>query len=141
MYAQTELGYELVVGSRYLDQATVRRLPSRGVISRGAMGISHLLLRQSRQLTDPMSGFFIVDRRYVKGLAPLSNRCKLLLYVLATHEMLRMIEVPFSFEERGRGESKTVNFGPGFIFYYLIEVLTYFKMSPADPRFEREDQG
>ena len=141
MYAQTQLGYELVVGCRYHGKAAVHRYPSRGVISRGAMGLSHLLLSWSRQLKDPMSGFFLTERRYVEKLIPLNNRCKLLLYVLATNKDLRTIEVPYSFEERAHGESKTVNPGFGFIFRYLIEILTYFKISPSDPRYERSGRN
>lgn len=137
LYAQTQIGYELVVASRYRDQSNVRRFPSRGLISRGAMGLSHLLLRWSRRLTDPMSGYFLTERDYVVGLTPLSNRCKLLLYVLATHPHLRVFEVPYSFEERVEGKSKTITLGTGFILRYLIEILTYFKMSSADPRFDR----
>jgi len=138
MYSRVQIGYELVVGSRYRSQSTVRRLPSRGLISRGAMGLSHLLLPWSRRLTDPMSGFFLTKRHYVERLTPLSNRCKLLLYVLATHRNIRTTEVPYSFEERALGESKTIDHGIGFIFRYLVEILTYFKMTSPDPAFERD---
>jgi dolichol-phosphate mannosyltransferase len=129
-------GYDVVVGSRYLPNARLQRSSDRGLISRGAMFIGYALLPYARTLSDPMSGFFVAERKLLADLQPLSNRCKLLLYILATHRGIRTAEVPYIFADRMAGQSKTLGAGSSFIIKYLIEVATYMKIrGDEDPRF------
>jgi len=132
-------GYDIVVGSRYADGASVRRRPERGVISRGAMMVAHFLLPVSNRILDPLSGFFVARRDLVTDLRRLRGRCKLLLFILSVHKDARVTEVGFEFGERSNGHSKTVDVGLSFIVRYLIEVITYMKVrSSGDRRFVSE---
>ena len=132
-------GSDIVVGSRYVLGASVRRRPERGVISRGAMIVAHFLLPVSNRILDPLSGFFVARKGLITDLKPLRGRCKLLLFVLSVHKDARVAEVGFEFEERSNGHSKTVNLGLAFIVRYLVEVITYMKVrSPGDRRFVGE---
>lgn len=140
MYSKIRTGFDVVSASRYVNFAQVTRLPYRGLISRGAMQLTHALLRPSRLLTDPMSGFFLARRNLVAKLVPLSNRCKLLLYILVTHRNVKVAEVPYGFQERTLGKSKTVGPDFSFILNFLIEVITYFKMKDCDTRYISEPQ-
>lgn len=129
LYSRIMNGGQVVSASRHMTTSEIHRTSYRGLISRGAMMISYALLSNTRSLTDPMSGFFLTWKRYVSDLSPLTNRCKLLLYVLATHADLQCIEVPYGFEERRSGSSKTVGPSPNFMIRFLVEILTYYKLS------------
>jgi dolichol-phosphate mannosyltransferase len=99
---------ELAVGTRYAaggssDAFSARRLQ----ISRFATQVARALL--GVDLSDPMSGFFMLRREVLERLAPrLSTQgFKLLLDVVVTAgDTLRIAELPFEFRERQRGESK-----------------------------------
>jgi dolichol-phosphate mannosyltransferase len=132
-------GYDIAIGSRYVNGARVRRRPERGVVSRGAMVLAHLLLPISNQIRDPMSGFFIARKNLITDLRLMRGRCKLLLFILSVHKDARVSEVGFEFEERSRGHSKTVAADLTFIPRYVIEVMTYMKVrNSRDPRFVSE---
>jgi dolichol-phosphate mannosyltransferase len=99
---------DLVVASRLCqdsradDFGAARRLLSRGstVLAR------RLFARELRDVTDPMSGFFLV-RRSGLDLAALKPRgFKILLEILVRARTLRVAEVPFEFGTRHSGESK-----------------------------------
>ena len=60
-------GRDLVIASRYNGGKSVR-LPLRGLISRAATFICHVALPTTVRVKDPLSGFFIVRRKYVSVL-------------------------------------------------------------------------
>ena len=99
---------DIVVGSRYqaggsADALTQSRL--RG--SRWAIAITRSLL--GTELSDPMSGYFMMRREAVEGLAPsLSTQgFKILLdIVLSARGRLRVVELPYRFRPRFHGRSK-----------------------------------
>jgi dolichol-phosphate mannosyltransferase len=100
---------DLVVASRYLyggSSAGLSRQRSR--VSRGSNALVRLLL--GIDLTDPMSGHFMIRRDIFETLAPRlsSQGFKILLDILATgrRNRLRTVELPSSFRERQHGESK-----------------------------------
>ena len=79
----------------------------RSRVSRGSNAIVRLLL--GIELTDPMSGHFMIRREAVEALAPAlsSQGFKILLDILATARgKLRTVELPSTFRERQHGESK-----------------------------------
>jgi dolichol-phosphate mannosyltransferase len=99
---------DLVVASRYLDGATAAALSSqRSRVSRWSnLLVRHLL---GIELTDPMSGHFMIRRDAFEALAPAisSQGFKILLDMLATAGgTLRTIELPSYFRRRQHGESK-----------------------------------
>jgi dolichol-phosphate mannosyltransferase len=99
---------DVVVASRYLSGGSSAGLSKqRSRVSRGSNALVRLLL--GIELTDPMSGHFMIRREAVEAIAPAlsSQGFKILLDILATaHGRLRTIELPSTFRERQHGESK-----------------------------------
>ena len=99
---------DLVVASRYLYGGSAAGLSKqRSRVSRWSNALVRLLL--GIDLTDPMSGHFMIRRDVFEALAPAisSQGFKILLDILATARgRLRTIELPSVFRERQHGESK-----------------------------------
>jgi dolichol-phosphate mannosyltransferase len=99
---------DVAVASRYLYGGSAAGLSKqRSRVSRGSNGIVRLLL--GIELTDPMSGHFMIRREAFEAIAPAlsSQGFKILLDILATARgSLRTIELPSTFRERQHGESK-----------------------------------
>jgi dolichol-phosphate mannosyltransferase len=99
---------DMVVGSRYVaggSSAVLSR--SRGAISRAATSLARRLT--GVELSDPMSGFFMMRRDRFDPLAPsLSTQgFKILLDIVITAKgSLRIVEEPYVFAARSHGESK-----------------------------------
>ena len=99
---------DIVVASRYLlDDPPIGLSPLRDQLSRWS---NHLVRRFLKiDLTDPMSGFFLIRRDVFESLAPAisSQGFKILLDILATGgSRLRAVELPTLFQKRRNGESK-----------------------------------
>jgi dolichol-phosphate mannosyltransferase len=98
---------DLVVASRHVEDGSDAGLSDiRSRISRFASALAKRLLRID--LTDPMSGFFMLRRAVVEEIAPSlsSQGFKILLDIVATAGKLRVVELPYVFRERRHGESK-----------------------------------
>jgi dolichol-phosphate mannosyltransferase len=99
---------DVAVASRYLYGGSAAGLSKqRSRVSRGSNALVRLLL--GIDLTDPMSGHFMIRRDALEAIAPsLSTQgFKILLDILATARgSLRTIELPSTFRERQHGESK-----------------------------------
>ena len=99
---------DVAVASRYLYGGSAAGLSKqRSRVSRGSNTLVRLLL--GIDLTDPMSGHFMIRRDALETIAPsLSTQgFKILLDILATARGgLRTIELPSTFRERQHGESK-----------------------------------
>jgi dolichol-phosphate mannosyltransferase len=109
MLSSIDQGAELVVGTRFSDGGTAR-----GGLSCFRLGGSRLASDIARrvlgvQLSDPMSGFFMIRRELFEALAPrLSTQgFKVLLdIVVSSRAPLRIVELPFDFRPRLHGRSK-----------------------------------
>ena len=99
---------DLAVASRYVGTGSAEGLAGRRAsYSRWSTDLARKLLRVD--LTDPMSGFFMLRRAAVEELAPKlsSQGFKILLDIVATSGgTLRIAELPYVFRERQHGESK-----------------------------------
>ncbi len=99
---------DLVVASRYLDGGSAAGLSKqRARLSSWSNALVQRVLGVN--LTDPLSGFFMIRRDVFETLAPkLSTQgFKILLDILATEgSRLRTVELPSAFRERRHGESK-----------------------------------
>ena len=99
---------DLAVASRYAGSGSAEGLAGRRAsYSRWSTGLARRLLKVD--LTDPMSGFFMLRRAAVEELAPAlsSQGFKILLDIVATSRgSLRIAELPYVFRERQHGESK-----------------------------------
>ncbi|MFF3212152.1 glycosyltransferase [Streptomyces sp. NPDC002886] len=103
-------GADLVVASRYIAGGSRAGLAGgyRIAVSRGATWLAKgLFPRALRGISDPMSGFFAIRRSAVteEALKPLGYKILMELAVRCRPE--RVAEVPFVFQERFAGESKS----------------------------------
>ncbi|QES49864.1 dolichol-phosphate mannosyltransferase [Streptomyces venezuelae] len=103
-------GAQLVVASRYISGGSRAGLAGnyRIAVSRGATWLTKgLFPRALRGISDPMSGFFAMRRQVVTAevLTPLGY--KILLELAVRCRPAKVAEVPFVFQERFAGESKS----------------------------------
>jgi len=105
----------------------------RGTISRLATKLTHRLV--GTDLSDPMSGFFMMRRDRFDAIAPRLSPAgfKILLDIAATAgERLRITEQPYQFGERFEGESK---FNAQIAIEFLGLLLAKMTGDAIDPRF------
>jgi glycosyltransferase involved in cell wall biosynthesis len=99
---------DIVVASRYSDDGDANGFGwARAMASRSTTTAARMLFpRRLRDVSDPMSGFFLVRREALDldGLRP--RGFKILLEILVRHPRLRAAEVSFEFGERRAGRSK-----------------------------------
>lgn len=99
---------DIVVGSRYVEGGDTQGLSAHRLrVSRLGTRLAQRLLKA--ELTDPMSGFFVMRRAaFDRSVRRLSLQgFKILLDIFASAERpLRYAEVPCRFHERQHGESK-----------------------------------
>jgi dolichol-phosphate mannosyltransferase len=99
---------DLAVATRYDGSGSAEGLSSglRTKISAYSNTLSQRLLKV--ELSDPMSGFFMLRRAVVEEVAPSlsSQGFKILLDIVTSKPGLRFIEFPYTFRERQHGESK-----------------------------------
>lgn len=125
--AGTRKGADLVVASRYTGGGSRAGLAGayRVAVSRGATWLTKgLFPRALRGISDPMSGFFAVRRDTVReqrnngALRPLGY--KILLELAVRCRPRTVTEVPFVFQDRYAGESKsTAREGMRFLAHLL----------------------
>jgi dolichol-phosphate mannosyltransferase len=98
---------DIVVASRYMEGASTGDLATGRVrASRMASAISRLL---TRDLTDPMSGFFMVRRSFLEQVVRrlYGRGFKILLdLIAAARGKARIVEMPYRMRSRLHGESK-----------------------------------
>ncbi|QAY59960.1 glycosyltransferase family 2 protein [Microbacterium protaetiae] len=121
---------DVVVASRYMERGSAKGLADRTRV--WVSKLSTLLTRamfpiRLRGISDPMTGFFLVDRTRIDlaGLRP--RGFKILLEILA-RKSLRVVEIPFQFADRFAGESKA-SVRQGINFLVQLTGLRFGKMS------------
>jgi len=121
---------DIVVASRYVAGGTAGGLANatRTAVSRASTLLTKSMFpRKLHGTTDPMTGFFLVDRDAVE-IGDLRPRgFKILLEILARRQ-LRIGEVPFAFASRYAGESKA-SFAQGMRFLTQLAMLRFGRMS------------
>ncbi|OJU09192.1 MAG: dolichol monophosphate mannose synthase [Alphaproteobacteria bacterium 64-11] len=125
---------DLVAGTRYVEGGSSASFSaSRGTISRLATRLTHRLV--GTELSDPMSGFFMMRRDRFDLIAPRLSPVgfKILLDIAATAgPSMRIAELPYEFGERFDGESKfNVQIGVEFLGLLLAKMTGDL----VDPRF------
>ena len=101
-------GVDVVIGSRYVDGGGIGDWDgARAKISRFATSLSRLVVRAD--LTDPMSGFFMVRRsaleHAVRNMSGVGFKILVDLFA-SSPKPLRFKELPYEFRQRHAGESK-----------------------------------
>jgi dolichol-phosphate mannosyltransferase len=105
--AQTT-GSDLVLGSRLVDGGSTEGLSSfRSFVSRAlAVGSRLLFHNRLKNVTDPLTGFFVFKKDAVDPDILDPDGFKILLDILIRCPKMRVSEVPFTFGHRHGGESK-----------------------------------
>ena len=102
-----ENGADMAVASRYIEGGGCPHWGlSRRVISRVALMVSHLLLPATRQVKDPLSGFFMFRRQNIAPAKLKPIGYKISLEIMLAGRFQRVVEVPYIFEDRSAGKSK-----------------------------------
>lgn len=99
---------ELAVATRDAGgvRADGRGGSARRLAATGARRIVHALVRRSRPVSDPLAGFFVVERSVVDDVDLRADRSEVLLEILAKGHWSRVHEVPYTSSPRGDGGSK-----------------------------------
>jgi dolichol-phosphate mannosyltransferase len=127
---------DVVVGSRYLDVtgAGASALGARREAgSRLANWLGRRVLRA--EVTDPMSGFFMLRREMIEAVAPAltTSGFKVLFDILASQKTPpRYLELPYEFRARHAGDSKLDN---GVVVQYLGLLVAKLTRDLISPRF------
>jgi dolichol-phosphate mannosyltransferase len=104
---QIRAGSDLAIASRYARGAALDGWsPLRRRISRASVRVSWPLIAAPIRPRDPLSGFFLVRRSCVEGVAFRTSGFKLLLEILVRGRVRAVSEVPIAFGRRKSGRSK-----------------------------------
>ena len=121
---------DIVVASRYASGGTAGGLADRTrvFVSKISTALTRAMFPiRLKDVSDPMTGFFLVDRRVVDPEALTPRGFKILLEILARTNV-RIAEVPFEFADRHAGESKA-SMRQGLHFLTQLTALRFGKMS------------
>jgi len=100
-------GADIAIGSRYTPGGDLGQWnPVRKLLSAVAVWATWPIQRPGVRARDPMTGFFLVRRECIAGVAFQRSGFKLLLEVLVRGRIRSVAEVPFAFGLRYRGASK-----------------------------------
>jgi dolichol-phosphate mannosyltransferase len=117
---------DIAVASRYAQNhdGTKGWNPLRAAVSRlSTLAAAPLICQKNLQVTDPMSGFFIIHRRCIEGLTFQTAGFKLLLEILVRGRIQKAREVPYYFGLRHAGRSKA-NASVAFHYLHLLGRLS-----------------
>ncbi len=104
MYHEIKGGYDVVIGSRYMDGGGIKKWPlKRRIISLGATFLGRLLFPD---VSDPVSGFFAIKKSVIAKASLKPRGYKILLEVLGKGIWEKDKEIPFEFVDREVGTSK-----------------------------------
>ena len=116
---------DIAIASRYArNQGTKGWNPLRAAVSRlSTLAAAPLIHQKNLQVTDPMSGFFVIHRRCIEGLTFQATGFKLLLEILVRGRIRKALEVPYHFGLRQAGRSKA-NATVAFHYLHLLGRLS-----------------
>lgn len=98
-----EKSADITVASRYVRGGSIENWPlGRRIVSKGA----GLLAKPVANLKDPLSGFFFFRRSVIDGKKLNPTGYKIGLEVIVKSGGARIFEIPYTFSDRTRGESK-----------------------------------
>ena len=102
--------YDMAIASRYCKSGSPsNRKVVRGIISRTATVLAQLLLRSSRNIKDPLSGYFGFKNDLKLGIKNGWRGYEAGIFLRASNNNLKIKEIPYKFIERERGKSKVTS--------------------------------
>lgn len=121
---------DVVIASRYAGGGTAHGLADRTrvMVSKVSTALTRAMFpNRLKDVSDPMTGYFLIDRRSVDQAILKPRGFKILLEILARRPF-RVAEVPFDFADRHAGESKA-SVRQGIHFLAQLTALRFGKMS------------
>ena len=121
---------DVVIASRYAGGGTAGGLADRTrvMVSKVSTAVTRAMFPiRLKDVSDPMTGFFLIDRRTIDAEQLRPRGFKILLEILARRPM-RVAEIPFDFADRHAGESKA-SVRQGLHFLTQLTALRFGKMS------------
>lgn len=132
MYALIAEGADVVLPSRYIGGGESEGLgPVRTIFSKGARLVGKIFLKSMRKISDPMSGFFMIRKSVIDGVALRPIGWKILVEVLALGHYKTVVEIPYGFVKRHAGESKL---SVKVTLQYVAHILSLSLRSERDRR-------
>lgn len=115
-------GYDLVIGSRYVKRGATENFPLR---RKFVSGFACLLGRLVTKIKDNTSGFFCIRKTALEGanLTPGGFKIGLEIFVKANYASFK--EVPYTFADRVKGQSKLKSRVVIQYLYQILNLLTY----------------
>jgi dolichol-phosphate mannosyltransferase len=116
-------GNDMAIGSRYTAGGQLGKWnPIRKFLSTAAIWATWPIQRPGIRAHDPMTGYFLVRRECIDGIAFQPSGFKLLLEILVRGRLRSVAEVPLAFGSRAQGASKA-NFKVGWDYAKLLARL------------------
>ncbi|QQE65541.1 sulfonate ABC transporter permease [Leptolyngbya sp. BL0902] len=130
-------GADLAVASRHVEGGGVSEWSlARRILSRGAQTLGLLILpRVVGRVSDPMSGFFMVQRAAIAGPRLNPKGYKILLEVLGRGTIDTITEVGYVFQERQEGSSKVTGRQYFDYIHHLLRLRAGGRLSHLHRRF------
>jgi dolichol-phosphate mannosyltransferase len=127
-----QTGADVVVASRYIRGGGVRNWPfARKLMSRVACAAA----RGLTPVRDAASGFFLIRRELARGVEISAGGFKICLELLVRGRPSRVIEVPYTFEDRAAGESKmSLKEAVG----YVVQLRDLYRLKRRSGSFEQD---
>ena len=111
-------GADIVITSRYIPGGSIPKWGiSRKFASKFAAVLAKTILPATRGIADPLSGFFAFNREAIGKVELKPIGYKILLEVLALGHYAKVTEIPYTFSEREKGDTK----------YSFKEIANYIK--------------
>ena len=124
-------GKDMAVASRYIaGDGTEGWSLARRWLSRAGTWVTLPLQRREIRVRDPLSGFFVLRRECIKGVALQPQGFKLLLEILVRGKIRSIVEVPYQFGLRHSGTSKA-SLRVGLEYVQLLGRLSRHALSRA----------
>ncbi|MEM2110459.1 MAG: polyprenol monophosphomannose synthase [Candidatus Bathyarchaeia archaeon] len=111
-------GADIVIASRYVkDSRIMDWSPKRKFISKVASFPARIIFHETRKISDPLSGFFMLRRKVLKNTRLNPVGFKILLEILVKGSYEKVVELPYVFGKRKRGETKL----------NMVQILNYMR--------------
>jgi dolichol-phosphate mannosyltransferase len=124
---------DIVVASRYIKGGSIIGWPfKRRLMSKGATKIAQYGL--GIEIKDPVSGFFAFRRDVINGIRFDAIGYKMLLEILVKTKGARVKEIPYTFTDRSKGDSKL---DIGIMLDYLRAVMRLYRYGKSMRQKER----
>lgn len=131
--ALQETKADLIVAGRYIPGGSTPNWPwKRRLLSR----VACLLARPLSPIRDAASGFFLIRRTVAQGVSIQAGGFKICLELVMRAWPVRLVEIPYRFDDREAGESKmSLREAAGYL-VQLKDLYWYRLTGPRRPRRE-----